>query len=52
MVLHSLEEDEVKCMVRLDFPMANNEVEYKALIEGLDFIKAIGAANVVMYCDS
>ena len=39
-------------MVRLDFPTTNNKVEYKALIAGLDLAKAVGAANVVLYCDS
>ena len=39
-------------MVRLDFPMTNNEVEYEALIAGLELAKAIGAENLVVYCDS
>ena len=34
------------------FPTTNNEVEYKALITRLDHAKAVGAANVVVYCDS
>ena len=29
-----------------------NEVEYKALIVGLDFAKVAGAKNMVVYCDS
>ena len=40
MVLHSPEGDKIKCMVRLDFPMTNNEVEYEPLIAGLDLAKA------------
>ncbi|XP_030925807.1 uncharacterized protein LOC115952727 [Quercus lobata] len=51
-VLHSPEGDKVECMVRLDFPTTNNEVEYEALIAGLDLTKAAGAANMVVYCDS
>ena len=51
-VLHSLEGDEIECMVRLDFPTTNNEAEYEALIVGLDLTKATGATNVVVYCDS
>ena len=39
-------------MVRLDFPTTNNEVEYKALIAGLNLTKVAGAANMVMYYDS
>ena len=51
-VLRSPEGDEVKYMVRLDFPTTNNEVEYEVLIAGLDLAKAAGAPNVVVYCDS
>ena len=39
-------------MVRLDFLVTSNEVEYEALVTGLDLAKAIGATSVVMYCDS
>ena len=39
-------------MIRLDFPMTNNKVVYEALIAGLDLAKAVGAANLVVYCDS
>ena len=52
MVFHSPEGDEVKCMIRLDFPTINNEAKYEALIAGLDLAKAAGATNVVVYCDS
>jgi len=39
-------------MVHLDFPTTNNEVEYEALVAGLDLDKVAGAARVVLYCDS
>ena len=39
-------------MVRLDFPTTNNEVEYEALVAGLDLPRAAGATSVVIYCDS
>ena len=39
-------------MVRLDFPTTNNEVEYEALVVGLDLTKAARAMSVVIYCDS
>ena len=42
----------VECMVCLDFPTTNNEAEYEALVVGLDLAKAVGATNVVIYCDS
>jgi len=51
-VLHIPKGDKIECMVYLDFPTTNNEVEYKALIVGLDLAKAAGAENLVVYCDS
>ncbi|XP_075636870.1 uncharacterized protein LOC142609130 [Castanea sativa] len=51
-VLKSPEGNEIKCMIRLDFPTTNNEAEYKALIAGLDLAKAVEAANVVIHCNS
>ncbi|XP_050259998.1 uncharacterized protein LOC126705091 [Quercus robur] len=51
-ILLSAEGDIIECMVRLDFPATNNESEYEALIAGLDLAKAVGAARVVIYCDS
>jgi len=51
-VLHSPEEDKIECMVRLDFPITNNEAEYKVLVVGLDLTNAAGATSVIVYCDS
>ena len=51
-VLLSPEGDVVECMIRLDFPTTNNEVEYEALVAGLDLARATGATSVVIYCDS
>ena len=39
-------------MIRLDFPTTNNEVEYEALVAGLDLAKATEAMSVVIYYDS
>ena len=39
-------------MIRLDFPTTNNEVEYEALVAGLDLAKAAEAMSVVIYYDS
>ena len=52
MVLYTLKRDKFECMICLDFPMTNNEVEYEALIVGLDLTIAAGATSVVVYCDS
>ena len=51
-VLRSPERDKIECMVHLDFPTTNNEVEYETLVAGLDLAKAVEAANVVIHCDS
>ena len=51
-MLSSPEGDEIKCMVRLDFPTTNNETEYEALVAGLDLAKVVGAASVVIHCNS
>ena len=52
MVLLSPEGDVVECMIRLDFPTTNNEAEYKALVAGLDLVRAAEATSIVIYCDS
>ena len=51
-MLLSLERDTIECMVCLDFPATNNELDYEALIARLDLAKAVGAVRVVIYCDS
>ena len=51
-MIQTLEGDEIRCMVRLDFPTTNNEVEYETLVVGLDLTKAARAENVVVHCDS
>ena len=51
-MLLSPEGDKIECMVRLDFPATNNEVEYEALMTRLDLAKAAGVVSMVLYCDS
>ncbi|XP_075645303.1 uncharacterized protein LOC142616310 [Castanea sativa] len=46
-VLLSPKGDEVQCMIRLNFPITNNEAEYEALIVGLDLAQAAGAMVLV-----
>ena len=31
-MIHSLEGDEIECMVHLDFPTTNNKADYEALV--------------------
>ena len=52
MLLRTPEGDKIECMIRLDFPMTNNEAKYEALVAGLDLVRAVGAENMVVYCDS
>ena len=47
--IRSLEGDEIKCVVHLNFPMINNEAEYEALVAGLDLAKAVRAIRVVVH---
>ena len=51
-VLHSSKGDEIECMVRLDFPITNNEAKYEVLVARLDLAKAAGATSMVVYCNS
>ena len=52
MVIQTPEGDKIECMIRLDLPTTNNEVEYEALVAGLDLAKATGAENIIIHCDS
>ena len=51
-MLYSPEGDEIKCMVRLDFPTTNNEAKYEALMARLNLAKVAKATSVDVYCDS
>ena len=51
-MIQTPEGDEIRCMIRLDFPTTNNEEKYEALVAGLDLAKATRAENVVVHCDS
>ena len=51
-VLHTPKGYKIECMIRLDFPTTNNEVEYETLVAGLDLVKTARAKNMVVYCDS
>ena len=50
-MLRSPEGDKIECMVRLNFPLTNNEAKYEALVVGLDLAKVAGATSVIVYCD-
>ena len=42
----------LKHKVRLHYPTTNNEVEYKALLKGLELTKSLGAESVLVQGDS
>ena len=52
MVIQTPERDTIECMIWLDFLTTNNEAKYEALVAGLDLVKAAGAGNVIVHCDS
>ena len=52
MILQSPKGDIINCAIRLQFPMTNNEVEYEAILMGLDLAKAVGDLLVVLHSDS
>ena len=51
-IFQSPEGDRLEYAAHLQFSTPNNEVEYEALIKGLDLAKALGAKSVVVQGDS
>ena len=47
-VLKSPETDMLKHKVRLHYQTKNNEVEYEALLKGLELAKSLGAESVLV----
>ena len=52
MVIQTPEGDKIECIIQLDFPTTNNEVEYEALVAGLDLAMAAGAEDMIIHYDS
>ena len=52
MVLQSPEGDKLKHKVRLQYQATNNEVEYKALLKGLELAKSVRAKSILVLGDS
>jgi len=50
--LQSLEGDKLKYMARLQYRTTNNEVEYEALLKGLELVKSLEAESIVVQGDS
>ena len=51
-VLQSPERDKLKYKVHLQYQTTNNEVEYEALIKGLEFAKSLEVESIVVQGDS
>ena len=51
-VLQSLEGDKLKHKVHLQYQTTNNEVEYEALLKGLEFSKSVEAKSILVLGDS
>ena len=51
-MLQSLEGDKLTYKVRLQYLATNNEVEYEALLKGLELAKSIEAESILILGDS
>ena len=52
MVLQSPEGDKLKYKLHLQYQSTNNEVEYEALLKGLELAKSVEARSILILCDS
>ena len=50
-ILKSLDGDKLKYAARLQYQMINNEIEYEALLKGLELAKSLGAKSIVVQRD-
>ena len=51
-VLQSLEGDKLKYKLRLQYQPTDNEVEYEALLKGLELAKSVKARSILILGDS
>ena len=51
-ILKSLKGDKLKYTAHLQYQTINNEVEYEALLKGLELAKSLGTKSVVIQGDS
>ena len=51
-VLQSLEGDKLKHKIRQQYQPTNNEVEYEALLKGLELAKSVEAKSILVLGDS
>ena len=51
-ILRSPERDKLKYKLRLQYQPTNNEVEYEALLKGLELAKSVEAMSILVLGDS
>lgn len=52
LILTGLGEQKLECALRFEFLIANNEAEYKTMIQYIDLIRDVGPYRLVVYSDS
>ena len=51
-VMQSPEGDKLKHKIRLQYQATNNEIEYEALLKGLELTKSVEAKSILVLGDS
>ena len=44
--------ERIEQAIRLDFPVSNNETEYKAILAGVDLTKSVSSEKLIIRSDS
>ena len=50
--LKALTGERIKQAIRLGFPMSNNEIEYEAILGGVDLAKSVSSKKLIILSDS
>ena len=50
--MQSPEGDKLKHKIRLQYQATNNEIEYEALLKGLELVKSVEAKSILILGDS
>ena len=45
-------EERIEQAIRLDFPASNNEIEYEAILAGVDLAKSVSLEKLIIRSDS
>ena len=44
--------ERIEQAIRLDFPTSNNEIEYEAILAGIDLAKSVSSEKLIIHNDS